>query len=280
MQRDSEELREQQKQTWDKFSSGWKKWDELTMNFLQPIGHEIINSLDLKETDIVLDVATGSGEPGLTIAGIVKKGKVIGTDISEGMLSTATANALGREIKNYSTQLSDISQLYFENNYFDAISCRMGMMFFPEMLVAIMEMARVLKPGRKLAVSIWGPPEKNFWINAMMNAMSKHTDFPSQIEGSPGLFRCSKPGFIQDLFKQASLKNIIAKEVSGKIDYFSVRHYWRNMTEVAAPIAAAISKLNDSQKMKVRKEVFAIIQQQNPEHILLDYNAVVISAEK
>ena len=63
-----EEIREQQKATWDKFSPGWKKWDEFTMNFLKPMGDAIITHLQLKNNDSILDVATGTGEPGLTIA--------------------------------------------------------------------------------------------------------------------------------------------------------------------------------------------------------------------
>ena len=68
MELEIEQIRDQQKETWNKFSPGWKKWDELTMDFLKPMGDEIIRLLNLKNDDIVLDVAAGTGEPGLTIA--------------------------------------------------------------------------------------------------------------------------------------------------------------------------------------------------------------------
>jgi len=61
-------IRDQQQQTWDTFSPGWRKWDSWTMNFLRPMGTKIIEALHIQPTDQVLDIATGTGEPGLSIA--------------------------------------------------------------------------------------------------------------------------------------------------------------------------------------------------------------------
>ncbi len=72
MEQQLEQIREQQKASWNKFSSGWKKWDELTMDFLKPMGTEIIRLLKPKGKDLVLDVAAGTGEPGLTIATMLR----------------------------------------------------------------------------------------------------------------------------------------------------------------------------------------------------------------
>jgi ubiquinone/menaquinone biosynthesis C-methylase UbiE len=72
-----EAIRDQQKASWNKFSPGWKKWDALTMDFLKPMGDEIIRSINPKGEDVVLDIAGGTGEPGLTIATLLKGGKVI-----------------------------------------------------------------------------------------------------------------------------------------------------------------------------------------------------------
>src|SRR5829696_8680855 len=102
------EIREQQKETWNKFSPGWKKWDDFTMNFLKPMGDEIISELNIKDTDVVLDVACGTGEPGLTIASMAKNGKVIGTDVADQMLDIAMENAERKQIKNYETKTCDV----------------------------------------------------------------------------------------------------------------------------------------------------------------------------
>lgn len=275
------QIREQQKETWNKFSPGWKKWDDFTMNFLKPMGDEIITSLDLKETDTVLDVAAGTGEPGLTIASIVKSGKVMITDLSEGMLEVAVENAVKKGISNYETIACDVCELPFEDETFDAISCRFGFMFFPDMLLAVKEMTRVLKPGGKIAASVWGQPDKNFWITATLSVLNKNMELPSVPIGAPGMFRCSNPGFMTELFKQAGLKNISEKEITGKVNYENNVTYWNFMNDVVAPVVSAMSKAENGTKEKIRKEVYELIDEIHPDkRARLDFGAVIVSGVK
>ena len=205
------EIREQQKTAWNKFSPGWKKWDELFMDFLKPMGDEIIQKINPRKNDVVLDVAAGTGEPGLTIAAKVTNGKVILTDLSDEMLFVAKENATHRGIKNIKTLACDVCELPFSDNTFDAVSCRFGFMFFPDMLLAAKEMARVLKPGGRIATSVWDIAEKNFWITAMMGTINKNVGLPAPPPGAPGMFRCAKDSLMADLFKEAGLKNISIK---------------------------------------------------------------------
>jgi ubiquinone/menaquinone biosynthesis C-methylase UbiE len=144
------QIREQQKEMWNRFSPGWKKWDDLSMKFLKPIGDEIIHLIKPKDIDVVLDVASGTGEPGLTIATKLKGGIVVVTDLAEGMLDVAREKAARRGIKNLKIVTCDATELPFPDNSFDSISCRLGFMFFPEILLAAKEMVRVLKPGEEL----------------------------------------------------------------------------------------------------------------------------------
>ena len=140
MEQQLELIREQQRASWNKFSPGWKKWDHLFMDFLKPMGDEIIRHLNPESDDVVLDIAAGTGEPGLTIASLVKNGKVVITDLAEDMVAIAKENAAARGIKNIETVACDVTEMPFADNSFDAISCRFGFMFFPDMLLAAKEM--------------------------------------------------------------------------------------------------------------------------------------------
>nr|WP_315201728.1 class I SAM-dependent methyltransferase [uncultured Flavobacterium sp.] len=281
MELEIEQIRDQQKETWNKFSPGWKKWDELTMDFLKPMGDEIIRLLNLKNNAVVLDVAAGTGEPGLTIASHLNGGKVISTDLAEGMLEVAQENAKKRGIRNFETIVCDVSELPFTDNTFDAISCRFGFMFFPDMQLAIKEMARVLKPGGKIATAVWNIPEKNFWITATMGTISKNIELPPPQPGAPGMFRCAKTGFMSDLFSQAGLKNISENEVTGKLNCKTTDVYWNLMNDVAAPVVAALSKTNDAMREKIKEEVYSLVNQKYPDsNVIIDSSALVIYGEK
>ena len=275
------QIREQQKEVWNRFSPGWKKWDDLTMDFLKPMADEIIRLLKPKDNDVVLDVASGTGEPGLSIAARLRGGIVVATDLSEGMLKVARENAVRQGIKNFEIVASDVSELPFQDNSFDSVSCRFGFMFFPDMLLAAKEMVRVLKPGGRIAATVWSGPERNLWASSIMGIISKNMQLVSPPPGAPGLFRCAKSGFVADLFEQAGLKNISETEVRGKLNIGNRKVYWNFMTEVAAPVVAALSNADCEMKIKIRSEVFNLIKEKYSNgKLAIDSDAFVIYGEK
>ena len=280
MNQQLEEIREQQKQSWNKFSPGWKKWDDITMDFLQPMGQQIIESIKPEGNDIILDIASGTGEPGLTIAAMIPKGKVVLTDLAEDMLTIASGNATRKGISNIETTACDVCELPFGDNSFNAVSCRFGFMFFPDMKLAANEMARVLKPGGRIATSVWNVPEKNFWVTAIMGTINKNMELPPPPPGGPGMFRCAKPGLMEEIFTQAGFKDIRVKEVSSKLNAGTVNNYWNMMTEVAAPVVAALGKADDNMLKKIKDQVYQLVSEKYPGHVAIDANALLISAVK
>jgi ubiquinone/menaquinone biosynthesis C-methylase UbiE len=276
-----EEIREQQKQSWNKFSPGWKKWDNITMNFLSPPGKAIIAAIRPSGNDKILDIAAGTGEPGLTIAGMLNGGNVLITDLAEDMLVVAKEKAAAKGISNVDFMACDVCELPFDDNSFDAVSCRFGFMFFPDMQLAANEIFRVLKPGGRFATAVWDVPEKNFWITAMMGTINKNMELPQPPPGAPGMFRCSKPGLMQAVFEKAGFKNIKEEAVPTKLDAGTVDGYWNMMTEIGAPIVAALSKADDAMREKIKEQVFELVAQKYPgEKVAIDAGAVVFSGIK
>lgn len=274
-------IREQQKESWNAISGGWKKWDIMTMDFLKPMGNEIIRVLHPGNDDLVLDIASGTGEPGLTIATMLTNGRVVITDLATDMVDIARENAINRGIKNVETVTCDACELPFADNTFDAISCRFGFMFFPDMLLAAKEMIRVLKPGGRIATSVWNTPDKNFWVTAIMGAIGKNIQMQPVISGAPGMFRCAEEGFMEDLFQLAGFKNISKTEIYGKLNCGTSDIYWAFLNEVAGPVAAALNKVDDALKTKIKNEVQETIKQKYPEKVIsLDSNGLIFYAEK
>ena len=275
------EIRDQQKLSWNRFSPGWKKWDDLFMEFLKPMGDEIIQLINPKENDIVLDIASGTGEPGLTIGTMLKGGKVVITDLSPNMLQIVAENAEKKGIKNIEIHACDACELPFDDNTFDAISCRLGFMFFPDMLMAIKEMVRVLKPGGRIASSVWYGAEKNFWVTAIGGTINRNMQLAPTPPEAPGMFRCAKNGLLLDLYQQAGLTDTLEKEVSGMLKCGTTDVYWNMMTEIAAPFVAALSNADEPMKEKIKEEVFQIVNQKYPDgNVLMDASALVIYGQK
>jgi ubiquinone/menaquinone biosynthesis C-methylase UbiE len=275
------EIRDQQKESWNKFSPGWKKWDGMMMDFLKPMGDEIISFIKPNKKDVVLDIAAGTGEPGLTIGAMLKGGKVVITDLSPDMLEIARENAAKKGITNIETRACDVCELPFDDNTFDSISCRFGFMFFPDMLLAVKEMVRVLKPGGRIASSVWSGAEKNFWVTAIGGTINRNMQLPQPPPEAPGMFRCAQSGLILDLYQKAGLKNTIEKEVNGQLKCGTTDVYWNMMTEVAAPFVAALSKADETMKNKIKEEVYQIVNQKYPDgNVFIDASALVIYGQK
>lgn len=281
MKPEQEQIREQQKQSWNKFSPGWKKWDSLVMKFLQPMGDAIIAQLKIRPDDEVLDIATGTGEPGLTIAALASKGNVTGTDLSDGMLLIAAGNAETRGLKNYHTKVADVCELPFEANTFSAVSCRMGFMFFPDMQLAANEMYRVLKPGGRIATSVWAGPDQNFWVSGIMGIIKKYVEMPPPGPGAPGMFRCAAPGLIAGIFSNSGFKNVSEQGISGKADFVDTDTYWQNMMDIAAPVVAVMESADETTKAAIKQEIYRLVNAKNTDgHAWLDYGATIIYGEK
>jgi ubiquinone/menaquinone biosynthesis C-methylase UbiE len=276
-----EKIRDQQKETWNTFSPGWRKWDEFMMEFLKPFGDEIIRMIEPREGDSILDVASGTGEPGLTISEMIGKGKVVITDLAEGMLDVARDNALRRGDVNIEIINCDVSELPFDDNSFDAISCRMGFMFFPEMQMAADEMYRVLKPGGKIAAAVWGAPEKNFWITSIMSAINRNLQVPTPVTDAPGMFRCAKSGLLAGVLENAGFTDISELEKNHKKSIGNEELFWCLHNEVAAPVVAAMSEADGVTRARIKKEVLEALRERYPAgYVYMEYSARMISGRK
>jgi ubiquinone/menaquinone biosynthesis C-methylase UbiE len=274
-------ISDEQKKAWDSVSYAWKKWNEFTMNFLKPMGDAMIKALDIKNNDIVLDIASGTGEPAFSIAAIAKNGEVYATDLSVEMLTIARGYASEHHLNNIQFEAADVSNLPFKNNFFDKISCRMGFMFFPNMQQATNEMFRVCRDGGKVALSVWGSPEENDWSTTITQVLSNYIDIPQPSSDKPGMFRCAKPGLVKQLFENAGFKDVKEEAVSGTVDFGTAEDYWLNRTEMSESTISLLNKTDDATRKKIKDE---LLQECNSKlsngKLIMHYSSLIISAER
>ena len=250
-------IRDQQRATWDKFSAGWKKWDDTVMTWLEPFGAAMITKAGIKDGDAVLDIAAGTGEPGLTVAKRYPKSTVTVTDLSPEMLAIAADNASSRRLSNFRTQIADAGALPFKDASFDAVLCRFGFMFFPSVAQSAGEFARVAKPGAHVVTAIWTGPEQNRWASLILSTIGRQVELPAPSPDAPGLFRCAATGMIAKAFEAAGLKDVTSETIESVLSFDSAETYWGFMCEVAAPVVAGLAKANEATREKIRQEVIA-----------------------
>ncbi len=137
------------------------QFDLFTERLSRPLAARLIALASLTTSERVLDIGTGTGIVALQAAERVGRGgKVVGIDLSEGMLARAKANA---ERAGFTDQVEfsrmDAEALELEDQSFDAVLSLFALFHFPNPLSAIKEMFRVLRPGGRLVLAVGsGPP--------------------------------------------------------------------------------------------------------------------------
>jgi len=253
----ADEIREAQRATWAKFSVGWEKWDPVIIHQLGPVGAAIIDSLAIGQGQQHLDIAAGTGEPGLSIAKLAPKGHVVLTDLAAEMLEVATRRANAQAITNIETRVCSADDLPFDDATFDSISVRFGYMFFPDVAKATAEFARVLKPGGRVCASVWVKPEQNPWTTIPMQAIAAEATLPPPDPDGPGMFRCAAPGYVRALYEGAGLRDVAEWDVDIEQVTPSPAVYWEMVSEVVAPAVAVLEQVDEPTRERIAKTVIA-----------------------
>src|SRR5579863_8740517 len=116
----------------------------------------------------VLDLASGTGEPAISLASRVgANGHVTALDLSAGLLEIAAERASARGLDHLATHQADAHSLPFPNDNFDLATSRFGVMFFRDPVTAMGEVRRVLRPGARVCLLAWGAFEQPYWQSMM-----------------------------------------------------------------------------------------------------------------
>src|SRR5438132_5729170 len=175
---------------WRESAPYWEKHSSTIRSMLFPLTEARIADAGISEGQSVLDVAGGVGEPSLTIAERVgPTGTVTCTDAVAEMVAAAENAAQRRGIANIKFRQCKADSLPFDNNSFDAVVSRLGVMFFPDPLAGLREMLRVTRPGGALSLAVWHKSELNPFAQVITDVMARYSDTPPADADAPGAFR-------------------------------------------------------------------------------------------
>lgn len=256
----ADEIRDAQRTTWAGLAAGWDKWDSVITNQLAPVGAAIIEHLDIAQDQQHLDIASGTGEPGLSIAKLCPGGRVVLTDLVPEMLHIAARRAETQGVKNIETEVCSAEALPFGDATFDSVSVRFGYMFFPDLDRASAEFARVLKPGGRLCSSVWVKPERNPWTSVAMQAIATEVAVAPPGPDTPNMFRCAAPGYVSALYARAGLHDIAEWDVDVAIVTRSPDEYWNMISEHVSVAVAALARVGEPARERIRAHVIDAVR--------------------
>ncbi|MBB6250517.1 class I SAM-dependent methyltransferase [Nitrospirillum iridis] len=220
---------------WQNSGAAWDRWADSMADPAARLNQPLLAALDLAPHHILLDLASGAGEPALTAAqGMGSTGRVLASDLVPAML--AGARRRGGGIDALSFIAADMTALPLAPASVDRISCRFGLMFVPDAAAAAREAYRVLRPGGIAALLCWGPQADNTLFRLLDTVLGGVPDLAV-------LFRFAQTGSLSGLLRDAGFGTVTESSLRQSALAEGAKPFWRPTLDMAfAPALAGLSR--------------------------------------
>jgi ubiquinone/menaquinone biosynthesis C-methylase UbiE len=212
------QYKETTREQWQTAAEAWNHWGPTLAQWLDPATEVMLDMTGISAGSRVLDVAAGTGGQTLLAARRVgPTGFVLATDIAPRILAFAAEAARQAGLSNVKTRVLDGEHLDIEDNSFDAVISRVGLIYFPDQQKALTGMHRVLKPGGKMAAIVYSTPEHNRFFSIPVSVIRRRAQLPPPLPGQPGPFSLGSPGVLEAAYTNAGFRDVQTRIVPAPV---------------------------------------------------------------
>ncbi len=241
-----------QRYGWDLAAASYEPLWEAQLASVQDV---LMSRAALSPRERVLDVACGTGLIAFAAAeAIGPEGRVVGIDLSERMVDAARRRAGERNVSNATFARMDAETLDLSDAAFDVALCALGLMYMPDPDTAVREMHRVLRPGGRLGLAIWGERHRCGW-----SALLSIVEAEVASEVCPLFFQLGQQGTLARLCADAGFESIEQQRVAATLIYADADEACRAGL-VGGPVALAWSRFDDDVRARVRRRYIQAIE--------------------
>jgi SAM-dependent methyltransferase len=218
-------------------------YEPLWATQLSGVQRALLVAAALAPGERVLDVASGTGRVALQAAEAVgAEGSVLGVDLSARMVDAAALHAPS----NTRFARMDAQRLALPDAQFDVVLCSLGLMYLPDPGQALREMRRVLRPGGRLALSVWGERARCGWAG-----LFEVVDAEVASEVCPLFFGLGRADALARLCTETGLHHIGQQRLDTALTYVDGDEACR-AAFVGGPVALAWSRFSEEARHRVR----------------------------
>jgi SAM-dependent methyltransferase len=246
---ETEDYRRTSYEAWVAMAPGWERWRAQLEEAMAPVRTWLIGELAPRPGDTVLELSAGAGDTGFAAAAIVgEHGRLISTDFSPDMVEVARRRGAELALENVDYRVMDAERIDLDADSVDGVLCQSGYMLMADPAAALSETRRVLRPGGRLALSVWGAPERNPWASIGGRILVERGHMPPPEPGSPGIFSMASEERTRALLEGAGLTAVRTEEVPMRWTFRNLDEYERWVTEVAGAFAMVVRGLSADER--------------------------------
>jgi SAM-dependent methyltransferase len=232
--------------SWDDLAAGWERWSQLTAEASAPVDRWFLDALAPAEGQTILDVGAGTGEAAFLIAEHVGPGgRVLVTDGSEAMVDTARLRARRLGLANVETAVMDAERLTLDDASVDAALCRWTLYLLEDPAAALREMARVVRPGGRVAVGVWAQPDENPLVPLVSLDLVRLGLYDPPPASSHSLD-------LEPALRDAGLTPVRVEEVPFHWRFASARQAWEYVADAGGAVSRVLRGVDDGTREELR----------------------------
>jgi SAM-dependent methyltransferase len=239
-----DELRARLRGMWASVAGAWEEHADYVDARGTAITEKLLELTSPQPGERVLELACGPGSVGLAAAARVgADGEVVISDLVPEMTAIAAARAEALGLANVSTRELDLERIAEPDGSYDVVVCREGLMLVPDPSRAAQEIRRVLRPGGRVAVAVWGPRERNPWLSVVFDVASATLGARVPPPNVPHPFSLDDAGVLAEVLAGAGLSEVAVEEVPVPYDAVSADEWWERSSALAGPLAQRLAAL-------------------------------------
>ena len=217
------------------------------------MSERLVELLAPRPGERVLDLAAGPGDTGFLAAPrLAPGGRLVTSDVAPEMLSAAQRRAAELGLEGVEFRVEDAAALSFADRSFDGILCRWGLMLVPDVAAAASEIARVLRPGGRIALAVWTAPEENDWMTAPGRSALELGLVERPDPHAPGPFRLADDGAVEAALAPAGLTVEVVEDVHLTWRADSFDEWWDVARDTSRMLSTLLDRVGPEEARAVR----------------------------